>query len=135
MTSQTLKGERRAYVSLARWVLIASCWLYAGGVVLQVFAVGMVFLSGQGGWLETHRMVGHGLGLVAVAAPLAGFFGRLPRSMLVASFGLFVLHGLQYAFIESGTFVRAFHAVNAVLLFWLAVYLGQVVLRSLRRPS
>lgn len=75
----------------------------------------MVFLAGQGAWLELHRALGHSLGFPAIAAPLAGFFGRLPRPLLALSLGLFVLHGLQYAFVESGSFVRAFHAVNAPL--------------------
>ena len=135
MTTQRVSSGRRGFVSAARWLLVAVCWLYAVGVAAQVFAVGMVFLAGQGGWLEVHRTTGHALGLFAIAAPLAGLFGRVPRPLLAASFGLFVLHGLQYALIESGTFVRAFHAVNAVLLFWLAVSLGHRALGPIRRSA
>lgn len=91
----------------------------------------MVLLVGQGGWLEVHRAIGHALGLFAIVTPLVGLLGRLPRSLLVAAFGLFVLHGLQYAFIESSSFVRALHAVNAVTLFWLATFLAQ---RTLKLP-
>ncbi len=46
MTTQTLK--RPTYVTAARWTFLASSWLYAGGVALQVFCIGMVFLAGQG---------------------------------------------------------------------------------------
>ena len=132
MTTQTVSSGRRGIISAARWLLISVCWLYAAGVVVQVFAIGMVFLAGQGGWLEVHRATGHALGLFALAAPLAGLFGRVPRPLLVASFGLFVLHGLQYAFVESGSFVRALHAVNAMLLFWLTTSLAQRTLKVLR---
>lgn len=108
MTTKTFSLGRRSFTGAARWLFVAVCWLYAAGVAAQVFAIGMVLLAGQGTWLELHRALGHGLGLLAIAAPLAGLFGRVQRLLLVGSLGLFVLHGLQYAFIESGSFVRAF---------------------------
>lgn len=135
MTTRTVSSGRRSFTGAARWLFVAVCWLYAAGVAAQVYAIGMVFLAGQGGWLEVHRTTGHALGLFAIVAPLAGLLGRLPRPLLAAAFGLFVLHGLQYAFVESGGLVRAFHAVNAVLLFWLAASLGQRVLALIRRSA
>ena len=135
MPTQALKEEHRAYVSAARWAVVASSWLYAGGVVLQVFCIGMVLLAGQGAWLETHRLVGHWIGLAAILALVNGLAARLPWPYLALAGGLVVLHGLQYAFIGAagGSFVRAFHAANAVILFWLAVHLGQRVSGLLRR--
>lgn len=130
MTTQTVNSGRQGFISAARRSLIAVCWLYALGVVVRVFAVGMVFLAGQGGWLEIHRATGHALGLFAIAALLAGLFGRLPRPLLAAAFGLFVLHGLQYAFVESSGFVQAFHAVNAVVIFWLTTSLASADVES-----
>ena len=134
MTTQTLKAKRQGYVGAARWAFVAACWLYAAGVVLQVFCIGMVFLAGQGQYLEVHRAVGHGVGTFAILALLGGLFSKLPRKLLMGAFGLVLLHGLQYAFIGAGgSFVRAFHAVNAVLLFWLAASLAQQARRVLRQ--
>ena len=125
MTTQTLSSARRGYVNVARWSLVIAGWLYAVGVVLQVFCIGMVFLAGQGQWLEVHRTIGHSVGLPAIVALLSAVVARLPRQLLLAALGLVLLHGLQYAFVgaANGSFLRAFHAVDAVLLFWLATYL------------
>ncbi len=135
MTTQTLRTERQGYVRVARWSFVTACWLYAVGVTLQVFCIGMVFLAGQGGWLGLHRTVGHSIGFFAILALLSGLFARLPWRLLMGALGLFLLHGLQYAFLEAsgGSFVRAFHAVDAVLLFWLAMSLAQQARRVLGR--
>ena len=116
-------------LGVARWSLVAACRLFAGGVAFQVFCVGMVLLAGQGAWLEVHRSAGSALGLLVFLALASAFAARLPRRLLAAAAGLFLLYGLQFAFVGApgGSFVRAFHAVNAVALFWLATYLGRKV--------
>lgn len=135
MTIRTLSSVRRGYVSVILWLFVIACWFYAVGVVSQVFFIGMVFLVGQGQWLETHRAIGHSIGLLAILASLSALVARLPWSLLIAALALVLLHGLQYAFIEAtgSSFLRAFHAVGAVLLFWLAAYLGQGGVEFLKR--
>lgn len=138
MAVQTLKPSRPAYVQAARWAFVALCWLYAAGVAAQLFGVGMVFLAGQGAWLEVHRTVGHLIGFATPLALVSAFVARLPWPLLALTFGLIVLHGLQYTFIESGGVVRALHALNALVLFGLAAYLGGRVfglLREVEEPS
>ncbi len=120
---QTLTAPASARtISVANWIYIVLAWLYSSALVLQLFAIGMVFLAGQGEWLAYHRTIGHSIGLLALALPLAALIGRLPRRVLLAALGLLVLYGLQFIFIRTGggSMVRALHAVNAIALFWLA---------------
>jgi len=63
--------------------------------------------------------------------------GRLPGRLLALTGLLFLLFGMQYVFIETAAdmgvlFLRAFHAVNALALFWLANHLTGRAWRLLR---
>jgi hypothetical protein len=115
---------------------VLCAWLYTAGIVAQFFAIGMVVLAGHGTWLLYHIEIGHYIGLFVVLAPILAWLARLPRFLILASVGLFILHGLQYFFAgaESGSMLRALHAVNALAIFVTVSYLGRRGLEILRQP-
>lgn len=111
-----------------RWLYCLLAWLLAAWVVFQVFAIGMVFMAGQGSWLEIHELTGYSFGLPLIALIIVSFIARLSWRVRIATMVIFVLYGLQYTFVGGGpTFLRAFHAVNALAIFFTATTLAQHV--------
>jgi hypothetical protein len=127
MASRKFSSVKAIPDSYARWTFVALAWLCVAGVVLQLFSIGMVFLAGQGLWLEHHRLIGQLTGIAVLLLPVVALAGRMGRPLLVASIALSVLFVLQYAFIEAagGSILRALHAVNALAIFWLATTAAQ----------
>lgn len=75
---------------------------------------------------------------------IVGVIGRLPSRLLALTGLLFMLFVLQYVFlyvlgnITGVPALRALHAVNALLLFWIAVQVIQrawLFIRSSQRVS
>ncbi len=113
----------------ARWLYLVLAWLCILCVVGQLFSIGMVFLAGQGNWLETHRTIGHIVGYFALGLPIVSAIGRISKRTFWAGLALVLLIGLQYFFAgaEGGSMLRALHAVNALLIFWIATSAAQWV--------
>ena len=119
----------------ARWFYIATVWLFALGVAVQVFAIGMVLLGGQGQWLEHHQTLGLAMSLLPLLTLLSTPFAKLPRTLVLGAAALFLLYIVQYLLVVVPTptsVLRAFHAVNAPVLFYLAILLGQRTLALLK---
>jgi hypothetical protein len=97
----------------------------------------MVVLAGQGIWLAHHVAIGHLIGIVTLALPILVLMARLPRPIFFVAIGLVLLYVLQYAFVnaDGGSYWRAFHAVNAPLLFVSTLYLGWRTYTFTRRSS
>ena len=79
--------------------------------------------------------MGHGVGTFAILALLGGLFAKLPRKLLMGGFPAWSCCTACSTPLSGagGSFVRAFHAVNAVLLFWLAASLAQQARQVLRQ--
>lgn len=139
MATPAPEPKTQAYSAVARKVTTALCYLFAVGVALQVFTIGMVFLGGQVRYLEVHRTVGMWLGVVAILTIVGSLVARTSWRVALSAFVLLTLYVLQYTLIDArnGPFVRAFHAVNALLLFWLALDLGRQLtsFRTVSRPG
>ena len=135
MSLTTSTRSRTPLTQLARWVYLVTVWLFALGTVVQVFAIGMVVLGGQGQWLEHHQTIGIGMGLLPVFTLLSTLFAKLSRTFVLGSAALLLLYAAQYVLVEvpaPTSVLRAFHAVNAPVLFYLAILLGQKTLVLLR---
>ena len=112
-----------------RWFYWVCAALLAVGVITQVFLAGATLLAGGGfDYLDTHRSFAHLIELVVIVLMVAGLFTRLPWRVQGLGLLFFLLMSLQYVFLYGMPalglpVLRALHAVNALAMFWLAVYL------------
>lgn len=126
------------------YVLVAG--LFVAAIALQVFFAGAAALV-HPRFIVMHTTFGHVLEFFPMALMLLSLGGRLSWRLIGFTALTFVLYALQYVFLwVVPSFgipaLRALHAVNALVLFWLALYLAQSVWRlrlsrsqSIRQPS
>ncbi len=115
-TQEGLAWARAGYRVLS-WGLLAC-------IAIQVFLAGMAVFGGPANWVMHRGFVPVLSTLPLVMFPLA-FLGRLPNLQRWLPLGLIFLIGLQAALIQFGTLVAALHAVNALLIFWVALILAR----------
>ncbi len=114
----------------ARMAFRVLAWIFLAGIGIQIFFAGMGIFVGPSWWLQ-HKSFVHFLEALPVLMLILAFVGRLPTSLKWLTVAAFGLIGVQYATIEMRLpTVAAFHPVNAVLLFWLALTLAQRVTRQ-----
>ena len=76
------------------------------------------------------------IGIFPVLMVLCALIGRLPVLSIVLSVAIFFLYGLQYPFAMTNTSaIAALHAVNALLMFWIATIIAQQGLRLVRTAA
>lgn len=115
----------------ARYGVVALSWLFAAGVVGQVFLAGLSLFDSALRW-DDHRAFGSVIGIVPILLLVCAVVGRLPLRLIGGAALLFWLYGLQFAFAHAANgYVAALHPVNAIALFSLAVMLGRGARRSL----
>lgn len=114
---------------LARRAFIAVAWLFVGCLVIQFFLVGLDVFEALGE-SELHRDFAYTYGWLApILILLAGLAG-LSRRILGLAVALLVLFAVQtYLPLLADTvpLLAAVHAVNALLVFWVAVRVAQAV--------
>lgn len=129
------RGSRLIYGSRMIYLLLAG--LFTGGIALQVFFAGAGVLVNPS-YFALHRTFGHILELFPMLLLIVGLIGRLSWRLLGLTALIFVLFMLQYVFLyglapATGLPVlRAFHAVNALALFWVALSLVSSTRKLLR---
>ncbi len=123
-SSVTLSG----FVRGARWAYVGVVGIFLASIVVQVFFAGAGALVGPQ-WWASHETVGHIIDLIVLAMFIVGLFGRLPWRMHGFNLLVYVLYIMQYVYlwvlpdVTGVPVVRALHAVNALALFWLGLYL------------
>jgi hypothetical protein len=121
-------------VRLSRYAYAVTTWLFAAGILIQVFLVGLTFLGGQPS-LQTHIGLGHGLAVAPLLMVVLAYVGRLPRSLKLVTwlaFAVYILLADVVIFMRgSAPIIAAMHPVLAVLLFgttgFLAIRAWQLV--------
>lgn len=115
MNVDRVRVARRAFQVLAA-VLVVS-------VLVQVFLAGAgVFVDPA--WWPRHATFVHVFELVPILMALAAWAGRGTWRLVVASLAAWFLIGLQYALAGAApSLVAALHAVNALVVFGLALAL------------
>lgn len=113
----------------ATYVLVAAC--FVGAIALQVFLAGASALV-HPRYIGLHTTIGHVLQFFPIGLILLSLAGRLPLRLLGLTALTLVLFALQYVFLwvvpSLGIpILRALHAVNALVLFWITLYLAQRV--------
>jgi hypothetical protein len=108
-----------------RMATIATAWLFAASVVIQIFLAGAIFFE-SADRIADHRTVGEMIGTFTILAVVFAVVGRLPLPLIAMSVGLFFGYGFQWMFaaMDNG-WVASLHAVNALVLFWLSVELAK----------
>lgn len=99
--------------------------LFLATVVVQVFLAGVGVMTDDG-W-EAHTTFVHVVEVVPLAMWAAAGFGRLGRFATWGSLTAFLLVEIQYPLImvrSAVPLVAAFHLVNALLIFGLALLLS-----------
>jgi hypothetical protein len=112
---------------LARIAYQALAWMFVACLVVQIFLVGLDLFKVIGTEAGVHRAFAYTYGWLAPILVLLAVAGRLPRHRLWLTMLLLILFALQTylpTLRDRAPWLAAFHAVNALLLFWLAVHLA-----------
>ncbi|HMM40810.1 MAG TPA: DUF6220 domain-containing protein [Thermomicrobiales bacterium] len=113
---------------IARWSrvgFVLSAWLYAAAVLVQVFLAGLSTFDDPTRWPD-HVSFGQMIGTFTILMLVFAVVGRLPWLIVGLTFAEFMLYGMQYPFaLSSVGAMAALHAVNALVMFWLAINLAQ----------
>ena len=127
-------------VRLLRWLYLVGVICFALGVVLQVFFAGAALLVNPD-YLNTHRILGNTVALLPVPMLILAMLARMPHRTTLLTVLLTLVTALQYAFLWGVTDIglpvwfRAFHAVNAIVMFVLAERLARTSWKLLRGPQ
>ena len=128
--SARVRWARRGYLALA--------WLFVGCVAVQVFLAGMATFVDAARW-TWHTGFVHAFEFLPLLMLPVAFLARTPAALRWLTGALFALIWLQYLTANIGGIAGAFHPVNALLIFWVAVYLGlrawRVLRQELREPG
>lgn len=121
-----------ARVRWARWGYLALAWTFAGCVAAQVFLAGMALFVDAARW-RWHTGFIHAFEFVPLLMLPFAFAARLPVALRWLTGALYALIWTQYATAGIGGSAGAFHPVNALFIFWIAVHLGQRAWGVIRR--
>lgn len=107
-------------LALSRYAYVVTAWLFAAGILIQVFLIGLTFLGGQPS-LQTHTGLGHGLAVAPLVMIVAAYTGRLPHPMKLSTWIALVVYVLLADVVifmrGSAPIIAALHPVLAVILF------------------
>ncbi|CAG7626821.1 DUF6220 domain-containing protein [Paenibacillus allorhizosphaerae] len=116
-------NERSRLIRATRFVYGLLAAIYLICVILQVFFAGMgLFVNSDN--LQWHRTFANSFEFVPVVMFGLSFAGRIRGSLRWLPLGLFALTVLQHMTLQLfGGVFPALHTVNALLLFWISLYL------------
>lgn len=124
-------------VRLARVAYFVSILLLIVGIFLEVFFAGEIMLVNASTLIQ-HRDFGQVLGLVPILIFVSALGARLPQRLLILSGLPAVLYAMQYIFLYGlgglglPLDLKALHAVNALVMFWVAQYLARIAWKIVR---
>lgn len=116
---------------MTRWArigLIVTAWLYAACIVVQVFLAGLstgLLGNSPERWAD-HISFGQMIGTLPILLVIFALVGRLSLLTIGLAVAVFFLYGFQYISANTDTGnVAALHAVNALIMFWIATLIAQ----------
>jgi Zn-dependent protease with chaperone function len=124
-------------VSGARYVFLATVWIYVAGILFQVFLAG-VGLFGAAKDFEPHAGLGWILHLVPVLLLIVAAVARVGSRLLWWTTALLVVQFVQPILAtlrNDQPVVAAFHPVLALVIFWLAFTIGLKAWQLVREPA
>lgn len=108
---------------------LIAAWVFVVALVVQVFLAGLGLFAGSENW-KTHVDFGYSaVWIVILLLPIFALVARLPRREIGLSFlllALYIPQCLLPPLVRAGGpgFIAAFHPVNALLMFGLAIRIG-----------
>ena len=115
-----------------RQVHAAVAWLLVASILVQVWLAGTAIpqLGGNGNF-ETHRNVGYGIGIIALALFLTALPSGLGRRRILQSLGILGLYVVQSSLPYMGlNAIEALHPVNAIVMFVVSLVYARAVWRE-----
>lgn len=128
-----MNGEDR----LAQRALVAVAWTFVGCLVIQFFLVGLDVFEALGE-SQLHRDFAYTYGWLAPGIVLLGGLARVRRGTMALAVALLVLFAVQTylpTINEAMPTLAALHAVNSLVVFWVAVRLAQSIPTESRAPG
>jgi len=121
-------------VRAARTAYVAAAWLFAAGIVVQVFLIGMAAVAGR--WSTApHISLGHALALPLLAMVVLMFPSRLPAAVKGLTWLLLTTYVLQADVVielrGDAPVLAAFHPVLALVDI---VVVSELIRRTSRLP-
>ncbi|MDQ6683478.1 MAG: DUF6220 domain-containing protein [Chloroflexota bacterium] len=120
------RGSLTPTAYFARLAYGVAAWLFVACVVVQVFLAGYAVMAGS--TFEVHRSFGYTFGWLTLVLLALALVGRLTRNrvwLTVLVLVLFTLQSVFVAFRASIPMVAALHPVNALAIFWIALWLAR----------
>ena len=116
-----------------RYVLIAVAWLFALGVVVQIYLAGLSLFDSAEYWPD-HVDMGYAIGILAYLLPLLALGGRVGWPRFGQAVVVTILYVVQTILpnLDAG-WVAALHPLNAFLVLGAAVSLGIRTLALVRQ--
>lgn len=121
----------------ARLAYRAGAWVLVACLVIQLFLVGLDVFEVVGADSTIHRQFAYLYGWLTPVLVLLGVAAGLPRRRLGLVALLLVLFAAQTylpTLAERAPLIAAFHAVNALAVFWLALHLARHGVESVEAP-
>ena len=119
---------------LARKFFAGLAWLFVLAVAIQFLLAGIGVLGGES--MEPHRQWGFlVLHLVPILMVIAAIAGRMGRTVVAPTVGLFLLVFVQPLFADAQlapTWLRSLHVLNALFIFALGQHVAQRATRTVR---
>lgn len=122
----------------ARLAYRAGTWVLVGCLVVQLFLVGLDVFEVVGPDSTIHRQFAYLYGWLTPALVLLGVAAGLPRRRLGLVALLLVLFAAQTylpTLAQRAPVLAAFHAANALAVFWLALHLAQHGVETVEAPA
>ncbi len=113
-------------VRYARIGFVGVAWLFVACLFVQLFLVGLDLFE-AGIPHSVHADFAYTYGWLLPGMLLLGRVGRLSRRILALTTLLLVLYAAQTllpSIADAAPLLAAFHAVNAIVIFWLAIGLA-----------
>jgi hypothetical protein len=118
----------------ARTSFVGLAWMFVLAVAIQFLLAGLGVLGGES--MEPHRQWGFlVLHLIPILMLIAAIVGRMGRTVIALTVGLFLLVFLQPLFANAQLdprWLRALHVLNALFIFALGHHLAQRGTRTVR---
>lgn len=119
---------------IAAQIGIVLAWLFAAGVVVQIFLAGLALFDNASRWAD-HKSFGMMIGPLVLLLALTTLIGRLPRLITGASLVLLVLYIIQISLPSMTGYLAALHPLVAFAVLGLPFQIGFRLLAYLRQPA
>lgn len=125
-------------INISRYLYTAAAWIFAVGILTQVFLIGLTFLGGRPN-IQTHAERGHGLAIAPLLMVVLAYIGRSPHPMKLFTWLALVVYVLLADVVifmrDSAPIIAALHPVLAMLLFGVAGFLAIRAWRLVRESA